>query len=167
MVEADRSDRRGGGTKHVRRVEAAAETGFHDRHFHAALGEAGEGERGGRLEVRAGFHRFAADDAGRRGLERRLLHPGPVDQKPFPNVLEVRRGVEARAHPAFLEHRRREAPGGPLAVRARNVEGVEGSFRPAQLRQERFDSVETPADRGDGTGVEQGRDGVPIPVQHM
>ena len=113
------------------------------------------------------FGRLALKHAGGGGLKRRLLHPGPIDQKTFPNVLEVRRGIEAGARAAVFEHRRREARGRPLAVRARDMEGVEAPFRPAQLREERFGSVETPADRGDRTGIEQGREGVPARDQHM
>ena len=167
MVETDRRDRRAGGTKHVRRVEAAAETGFDHCNLHAALREAGEGERGGQLEVRAGRGRVATADAGGGGLKHGLIHPGSVDQEPFPDVLQVRRSVETRVRAAVFEHRRREARGRTLAVRARNVKGIEGSFRPAQLRQERLDPVEAPADRGGRAGIEQGREGVPALGQHM
>ena len=131
MVHADAGDDRDQRRDHVRRIEPAAETGFHNGQVQIALGEPEQGQGG--AEFKIGDPPRFKDGADARGETAELLLADKAIAHPetFPHIAQMGRGVEPDPVARLGKDREQRGAHRAFAVGAGHVDKSEFFFRAA------------------------------------
>ena len=152
MIHVHRADNRGIRIHHVRRIPGAAHADFENRDINRGVGELPDRHRGEHLEEAhrrlvlllhlAVHQRNQILDLVPRINEIIIGQLLAVNGDPLIDLLQMRGRVQAGTHAIRTADRLRHARGGPLAVRASDVDDAEAVLRVAQQIDHHVHAVE-------------------------
>ena len=155
VIDADRRHARNERRNHVRRIEAAAESGFDDGDVHPGFVKERKRHCGGRFEKRRAepldFRRPLLDEPD----DAFGIDSDAVDDETLAKVHEVRRRVHRDAQPFRAERRLERRADAPLAVRAGDVNRMESAMGIAERAEKSFDALEAEFPDAGRTRVEK------------